>query len=160
MMFLRLRFVPKPFFEQVASMDWTGILLLSGGLVGILWAIFSGGVVFPWASGRVLAAMIFGIIGVVTFILHQAFVAGKYTKQKPIIPLRLFGTRTASIGYYIVLIHAVILSSIANYYPLYVRFPSLKSPLCHELTHSSYTSARDSQSSALPSQCYPAPPSP
>jgi hypothetical protein len=125
MIFLRLKHVPKPFFQQIKSMDWTGIALLTGSLMGILYAIFSGGVAFPWKSAHILAPMIVGVIGIICFVLHQGFVAPKFNGTL-IIPLRLFASRTAAIGYFIILIHAIILSSIANYYPLYVRTPNTR----------------------------------
>jgi hypothetical protein len=101
-------------------MDWIGITLITGSLGSLLYAIFSGGVVFPWYSGHVLAPLIIGIIGLASFALHEAYIAGKYVKPDPLFPLRIFGTLTSKIGYFIVLEHAIIFSAIAYYYPLYV----------------------------------------
>ena len=101
-------------------MDWIGITLLTGSLGALLYAIFSGGVVFPWDSGRVLAPLIIGAIGLVTFALHEVYLAGKYIKAEPLFPPRIFSTLTSSIGYLIVLAHAVTGAAVVFYYPIYV----------------------------------------
>jgi len=103
-------------------MDWTGMTILSGSLAGILFGLVSGGTVYAWSSGHILAPLIVGGFGLVAIALFAACVADRYGFSPPMIPLRLFANRTASCGYLITFTHAVILWAIAYYYLLYVSF--------------------------------------
>jgi hypothetical protein len=112
-------------------MDWVGIVLLSGSLISSLYAILSGGEVYPWGSARIVSLLIGGLVLFGLFLIHEAFVAGIYIRPEPLIPLRLFSDRTAGIGYLIVVVQAIVMSSVAFYYPIYVRTSriSLLTPL-------------------------------
>jgi hypothetical protein len=117
---LHLKPSNQPFWEQIKSMDWLGIFLVSTALVGILYAILSGGAVFPWSSPAVIASMVVGLGALVGFVLHEGFVAGIHIGAEPLIPLRVFETRTAGIGYVMVMLHSVVWCSMAFSFPIYV----------------------------------------
>ena len=121
--FLRIKHRRTALRRQIIAMDWPGIILLTGSLVAIVWAIFSGGVLLPWGSAAVLSALIVGIAGLALFIFYTIRVAGqhRFFPVEPVVPARIFGSRTAGIGYFIVFVHALALSSVASYFPLYVR---------------------------------------
>jgi hypothetical protein len=122
---LHLEKSDRNFREQIKSMDWFGILLVSAALVGILYATLSGGAVSPWSSPGIIASMVLGLVALTGFILYEAFVAGIHFGGEPLIPLRVFGTRTAAIGYSMVMLHSVVWCSMAFSFPIYVRLPSI-----------------------------------
>ncbi|KAH8816680.1 MFS multidrug transporter [Xylogone sp. PMI_703] len=109
--------LPKPqgrLWEQIKGIDWVGVVILSGSLVGVLYGITGGNVLYPWDSPRIIVPLIVGGLGVLLFVYYEHRWA-----TDPIIPLRLFSSRTAASGYYITFIHAVVLWSIAYYLILY-----------------------------------------
>jgi MFS family permease len=137
-MVLHIREERKPFLEQIKSMDWMGIFLLSGSMTSLLYAILAGGDIYPWNSPIIVVLLVVGVVSLVAFILHEGFVAGKYFWPEPLIPLRLFANGTAAAGYLIVIVHAIVLASLAFDYPLYVpnSHPSINTvPLTNTVFH-------------------------
>lgn len=120
-----LREEQKRFLEQIISMDWLGIFLLSTALITTLYALFAGGDALPWNSASIISLLILGPTFFTLFVLHEAFIAGKYLRPKALVPLRIFANRTAASGYIVVIIHAIVLATLANYYPLYVSYNHL-----------------------------------
>lgn len=118
---LHLKQAKQSFRNQIKSMDWLGIFLISVSLVGVLYALLSGGIVFPWRSPRIIAPVIIGGLAFIAFIVYESVVAGKRFGPEPLIPMRIFSPKTASIGYSVVLLHAVAWCSLAFNFPLYVR---------------------------------------
>lgn len=100
-------------------MDWVGIFLITSSFASLLFAMFGGGAVYPWTSGEVLGPLIAGVCGLVLFVLNEKLVADR-NRTQPLIPLRLFGNRTAGLGYLIAFIHGISLTILSNIFPLYV----------------------------------------
>lgn len=69
--------------------DWIGTFLLSASLSSLLFGVTAGGVLHPWRSANTLVPLIIGIIGLMTFCIYE-----QYTAREPLIPLRIFATRT------------------------------------------------------------------
>ncbi|KUJ17491.1 MFS general substrate transporter [Mollisia scopiformis] len=115
---LHVEFTPKSFSQQIKAIDWTGTFLIIASLTSLLFAIFGGGVVYPWISKEVLGPLIAGICGLVLFILNERYVADRNYIQ-PLMPLRIFGNRTAGVGYFIAFIHGMSLTIISSIFPLY-----------------------------------------
>ncbi|KAI0654613.1 iron permease [Cubamyces menziesii] len=69
--FLRVHMPRASFTEKITQMDWTGISVMIGSTISILLAITWGGLQFPWASGHVLAPLIIGAIGILTFFVLE-----------------------------------------------------------------------------------------
>lgn len=107
-------------WKKVKDIDWTGIVILSGSLVGILYGITGGNVLYRWDSARIIAPLIIGALGSLLFIFYE----GRWASN-PIIPLRVFTTRTAASVYYTTFIHGLVLWAIAYYLILYVRWDIL-----------------------------------
>ncbi|KAB5540347.1 major facilitator superfamily domain-containing protein [Coniochaeta sp. 2T2.1] len=105
---------------QLKSMDWPGIVLVTGSLVAMLYALFSGGILAPWSSGQILAPLLIGFAGLCIFVLHEMFLAGKYFKAAPLIPMRLFNNRSAAAAFTIVLVHGIVISTIVYDYTIYL----------------------------------------
>lgn len=110
----------KSIVQQLKSMDWIGIGLVTGGLSGLLYSILSGGSIYPWTSPRILAPLIIGALAIILFVVHETYVATVYIKVEPLYPMRIFSNQTAVSAYTITLVHGLIVSSIINYYAIYV----------------------------------------
>ncbi|KAJ4250663.1 hypothetical protein NW762_011922 [Fusarium torreyae] len=70
---------------KVRRIDWVGNIIITGSSICILLALTWAHVVYPWGSGKVLAPLIIGILGVVAFFIWEA----KWATE-PVIPLRIF----------------------------------------------------------------------
>jgi hypothetical protein len=103
------------------SMNWLGISLFSGSLSCLMYAILAGGDIYSWGSPIIISLLVVGGTTFVAFLIHEGYVAGKYLRPEPLIPLRFFADRTAATGYLIVFVHAIFLATLAFDYPLYVR---------------------------------------
>jgi hypothetical protein len=109
-----------PFTQKIKSMDWVGAVLISGSLTALLYAIVIGGTVSPWVSASVLGPLVGGITGFVAFGLHETFVVGNYIVADALIPPRIFSNRTATVGYFIIFAHGLVVFLIGWGYPMYV----------------------------------------
>jgi MFS family permease len=72
-------------------LDLGGVLLVTAGVVALVWALTRGGDV-GWASDEVLACLAVGVLLIV------AFVAWEGRAAEPMVPLRLFQSREFALG--------------------------------------------------------------
>jgi len=76
-------------------MDWLGnavfIPSVSLFVIGLTW----GGNQHPWASAHVLAPLIIGIVGLIVWVLVEAFVV-----EYPNIPFKEMNNRTTWLGFF------------------------------------------------------------
>ncbi|MEA2295834.1 MAG: hypothetical protein QOE86_3473 [Solirubrobacteraceae bacterium] len=73
------------------GVDLPGLALVSGGMLGVVWALVRGNTA-GWASAEVLAALIGG------FALLSAFVGWELRARAPMLPMRFFRSRAFSAG--------------------------------------------------------------
>ena len=102
--------------DGLKAIDWTGVILVTGGTVMFLLGLEYGGVSFPWSSPTVVCLIVFGIITFVLFLINEWKLA-KY----PMMPLRLFskGSNLASLA--VVLSHGMVFISGNYFLPLYFQ---------------------------------------
>jgi EmrB/QacA subfamily drug resistance transporter len=74
-----------------SSVDLPGLALVSGGVLGVVWALMRGNTA-GWASAEVLAAAAGGVG------LLAAFVRFELRAPAPMLPMRFFGSRAFSAG--------------------------------------------------------------
>jgi EmrB/QacA subfamily drug resistance transporter len=70
-----------------AALDLRGLVLVSAGLLGIVWGLVRGNSV-GWASSEVVGAMVGGAVFVVLFVLWEL------RTEAPMLPMRFFRNRT------------------------------------------------------------------
>ncbi|CAG8949011.1 hypothetical protein HYFRA_00002139 [Hymenoscyphus fraxineus] len=92
--FLHLSAEPLSIREKLKRKDWIGITVLTGSLISLLYGVTSGGVLHPWNSVSVILSIAIGVIGVTFFVFYEQ----KFAKE-PMIPLRIFASRTAGVSY-------------------------------------------------------------
>ena len=108
---------PKtPILDGLKAIDWTGVILVTGGTVMFLLGLEYGGVSYPWSSVTVLCLLVFGIITFVLFMINEWKVA-KY----PMMPPRLFANRSNLAALAIVLCHGIVFISGTYFLPLYFQ---------------------------------------
>jgi EmrB/QacA subfamily drug resistance transporter len=74
-----------------ASLDPAGLVLATGGALGLVWALIRANGV-GWASPEIVATLAVGIL------LTVAFVAWELRTGHPMVPVRLFGERSFAAG--------------------------------------------------------------
>ena len=87
---LSLRLLPESHGAR-ERLDLTGVALVTGGVVAIVWALVRAGQA-GWASPEIVATLTGGAVLVVAFVVWENRVA------QPMVPLRLFGSRAFAMG--------------------------------------------------------------
>jgi EmrB/QacA subfamily drug resistance transporter len=122
--FLKLDTPKTPFVAGIKAIDWIGVITIVGGVVMFLFGMTSGGVTHPWDSAYVLCLIIFGIFMIVLFFLNEWKLA-KY----PIIPLRLFSTRSNVASLSVCFIHGFVFIAGSYYLPFYFQTVLAATPI-------------------------------
>ncbi|CAG9939996.1 unnamed protein product [Clonostachys rosea f. rosea IK726] len=112
--FLRLRHVPNdgPLTDRLGRLDWLGMALVVIGIAIFVIPLSWAGSLFPWASWQTLVPMLLGVVVLVLFIYYE----GKPTE--PIMPHRLFHSKTARSTQIGGFLHGAVLISLLQYLPL------------------------------------------
>lgn len=114
--FLNLNPTKKRTVREVCStFDFAGLFLLSAGIVLILIG-FQGAETSGWGAVQTIAPLVIGFV-----LLIVAAVNEVYTKREPIVPPRLFQTRTTAGILCGTFLHAFIFFSASYYVPLYFQ---------------------------------------
>ncbi|CAE6445742.1 putative transporter C3H1,06c [Rhizoctonia solani AG-1 IB] len=114
---LRLRLNPtpkKPFSHYVAEFDFLGLFLIMSGVVLLLVGFNSGE--SNWNSAKTIALIVVGGALLIAGSINEIL-----TPRSPIIPPRLFKTRTTAMLLISVFIHAMAFFSATYYIPLYFQ---------------------------------------
>lgn len=109
--------VPNPHTPVLAGLkaiDWTGSVLIVGGILTFLLGLDFGGVIHSWSSATVICLLVFGVLIVAIFVVNE----WKFTSN-PLIPLRLFSTKSAAAAYSVFACNAYVFIGLAYYLPLY-----------------------------------------
>lgn len=70
-------------------------MILIGSTTSVLLALTWAGTIYPWKSANILAPLIIGFLGLAGFLVYESLPSVK----EPLMPLRLFATRTSLILY-------------------------------------------------------------
>ncbi|KAG9837752.1 DNA repair protein RAD50, partial [Aureobasidium melanogenum] len=87
--FLDLKTPRTPLWEGLKAIDWTGALLVIGGVLMFLFGLEYGGVTYPWDSATVLCLIIIGVFTMGLFVINEWKFA-----TSPVMPLRIFQNRS------------------------------------------------------------------
>lgn len=104
----------KTFREHVAEFDFIGLFLIVGGIVCLLLGFNESE--SGWRKASTIALVTVGGVLLVLGGIYECF-----TKRSPVVPPRLFKTRTTSIILVSTLFHAIAFFSGAFYLPLYYQ---------------------------------------
>lgn len=121
--YLRMKAV-EPDTSRLAKlkrMDWIGILSSVVGILAFVLPLSWAGSLYPWSSWRTILPLALGLVILAAFLWYES--RPKY----PIVPLRLFESRTASSTLAGAFVHGVLLSAILQYLPLVYQSVELQS---------------------------------
>ncbi|PWY64729.1 putative MFS transporter [Aspergillus sclerotioniger CBS 115572] len=123
--FLKLRPIPLDagLSQNLNRLDWIGMMLLVIGVTIFVLPLSWAGSLFPWASWQTLLPFFLGIAVLVIFAFYEAKPA------TPIVPHRLFHSKTANMTLAGAFIHGVILITLLQYLPLLYQAVQLKTPI-------------------------------
>ncbi|KAJ2899835.1 MFS transporter [Zalerion maritima] len=123
--FLKLRPVPldATLARNLNRLDWVGMALVIIGITSFVVPLSWAGSLFPWASWQTLLPMSSGVAVMVVFVFYEARPA------TPIIPHRLFHSKTGNVTLVGGFIHGVILVSLLQYLPLLYQAVELETAI-------------------------------
>ncbi|KAG8742710.1 hypothetical protein FRC10_000984 [Ceratobasidium sp. 414] len=114
---IRLRLNPtprKPLSFYIQTFDFVGLFLIMAGVVLLLIGFNSGET--NWGSAKTIALIVVGGVLLIAGAINEMF-----TGRSPIIPPRLFKTRTTAMLLVSVFIHALAFFTASYYIPLYFQ---------------------------------------
>jgi MFS family permease len=122
---LKLRAIPlgTTLLSNLNRLDWVGMPLVIIGTTAFCVPISWAGSLFPWASWQTLVPLILGVAVLVVFAWYESKPAA------PIIPQRLFQTKTGNMALLGGFIHGMILISLLQYLPLFYQAVQLKTAI-------------------------------
>ncbi|KAJ6779890.1 hypothetical protein PWT90_08662 [Aphanocladium album] len=120
---LRLKPMPDTFREQLARIDWLGIILFTFGAVLFTLPLSWAGAMFPWGSWKTIVPLVIGVVILVIFGWYESKPA------EPVFPHRIFRNRTAAATLAGSFVHGLVLYTLVAFLPLYFQAILLKSPL-------------------------------
>src|SRR3954466_2351533 len=97
------------------AIDWGGAALLSVGVSCILLACAWGGTTYAWDSAQVIGAAVVGVLGVLAFIWQEQ------RASEPLLPLKLFRSRTFTVSSLAALGIGAVLFGITIYVPVFMQ---------------------------------------
>lgn len=114
--FLDLKTPKVPFLEGIKAIDWIGALLVVGATLMFLFGLQLGGESYPWDSATVICLLVFGVVTAALFFLWE-FKFAIY----PIMPTRLFDSRTAKAAFIVCFCHGAVFIGSSFFLPLYFQ---------------------------------------
>lgn len=99
---------------KLARVDWVGATLFVISSTAFLVSVSWGGIQYVWISAATLVPLIGGLIGLGLFVVWEI-----YCPVAPLVPLSIFTTRTAAVGYLQIIIAGTELWVLVYYLPLY-----------------------------------------
>ncbi|KDQ61019.1 hypothetical protein JAAARDRAFT_32018 [Jaapia argillacea MUCL 33604] len=104
----------KTFRQHVQEFDFIGLFLIVAGVIALLIGFNYGET--SWSSKQTIALLVVGGVLILAGAINEAF-----TTRAPIVPPRLFKTRTTGIILVIVFLHALAFFAGAYYLPLFFQ---------------------------------------
>lgn len=123
--FLTLRAVPlgATLKSNLNRLDWIGIPLVIAGVTLFCISISWAGSLFAWTSWETLLPLLAGLAILAVFLWYESKAAA------PMIPLRLFHTKTGNVAMIGGFIHGMLLISLLQYLPLLYQAVQLKTAI-------------------------------
>ncbi|KAH9904968.1 MFS general substrate transporter [Xylariomycetidae sp. FL2044] len=120
---IRLTPIDGSLMSRVRRLDWIGMLLFTVGSTIFALPLSWGGSLYPWSSFRTILPLVLGVVILFIFGVYEA------TPAEPVIPYRLFHSRTSIATLFGGLLHGLILYPLLLYVPLFFQAVYLQDPL-------------------------------
>jgi MFS family permease len=123
--FLRVKYDSESTWrEKLKRMDFAGNAILMASTTTLLYALTYGGSRYPWSSTTVILPLMFGLSGMVLFVIFEKW----GWAQEPVIPLRLFANRTAAVIFINTFLSAILLYWAIFFLSVYFQAVLVSSP--------------------------------
>lgn len=117
LLFLRVNYKREgTIMHRVARVDFLGNFILTAAVVSILIPLTWGSTTYLWTSWRILVPLLLGVLGLILFGIHQAYVA-----PEPTIPVRVYSNSTSFLAYLLTFLHGIIMSWLSFFLPIYFQ---------------------------------------
>jgi MFS family permease len=115
--FLKLRTVPlgATLTSNLSRLDWVGMALIIVGITAFCVPVSWAGSLFPWASWQTLLPLVLAVVMLIVFAWYDSKPAA------PLLPHRLFQSRTGNMALVGGFIHGMVLISLLQYLPLFYQ---------------------------------------
>jgi hypothetical protein len=123
-LFLDIHNPKTPFIAGMRAIDWIGTVLVVGGTSMFLLGMDFGGTTYSWDSAAVICLIIFGILTLAAFVVYEWKVA-----QYPLMPLRLFKSRSNAAALTIPFLHGFVFIADSYFLPQYFQVVLGASPI-------------------------------
>ncbi|MFD4790054.1 MDR family MFS transporter [Streptomyces sp. NPDC058459] len=120
--FLLARYLHLPRRVRQSSLDYAGILTLSGAIVSATLLTSWAGVQYAWTSPRIIG------LGVAAVLCLTLFIVSESRAEEPIVPLRLFKDSTFTLSLLGTIVCGVVFVGSVNFLALYVQVVTGASP--------------------------------
>lgn len=125
MLFLKLRPIPldATLAMNLKRLDWIGMALFIIGISIFVIPMSWAGSLYPWSSWQTLLPMFLGVAVLIAFGFYETKPA------HPIVPHRIFYSKTGNVTLAGGFLHGVVLVSLLQYLPLLYQAVELESPI-------------------------------
>jgi MFS family permease len=115
--FLRLRSIQldASLTANLRRLDWVGMILFVIGITILVLPLSWAGALYPWVSWRTLLPLLLGVAVLIIFTIYEAYPA------TPIVPYRIFSSKTANMTIAGAFTHGMVIFSILLYLPLFYQ---------------------------------------
>jgi EmrB/QacA subfamily drug resistance transporter len=121
-----LELSPLQFLASVRDLkhiDWAGSALIAIATTLFIVGLQLGGVALPWASATVIGLLVGGIVAALLFDAQE------HTHHQPIVPPRIFSTRSPAACLAVAFLHGMTYIACLYYLPLYFQLVLHASPV-------------------------------
>lgn len=116
--FLQVKYNKEMTFAQkIRRIDYIGNAVLIGSTVAVLYSLTYGGTLYQWSSGRIIAPLVIGLLGLVAFIGFESL---KFVIE-PVVPPRLFANRTSATVFAVTFLNSSLLYWMLYFLPVYFQ---------------------------------------
>ncbi|QQE80372.1 MDR family MFS transporter [Alicyclobacillus sp. SO9] len=108
-------FLKEDFEPHEAQVDYAGAAVFTAAVTSLLYALISGGTLYPWNSDIIFILFAISLVGLIAFVIIEQ------KSSQPMIPPFLFQNRTILVSNVTGLLSGGILMGISAYLPMWIQ---------------------------------------
>lgn len=116
-MYLRVREPVGSITSKLLKLDYVGSAIFLASIVSMQIALAKGGTLEPWTSWKTLVPLLAGFVGMFVFVMWMKI--AQRLKVNVLIPMTLFRSRSAVIGFFTTFLHGVIVFGVIYINPVF-----------------------------------------